>query len=111
MKKIIILLLIFVALLYAACAAQGNSWDDIIIDTMVDIGNNIENDEYTYDRFKYLKYAICEYNKESEAKKANGILVTKIAIGMAQHDLAYINEALIIFQIGINRYTNIIVLQ
>ena len=110
MKKIVILLFIFI-LLFIPYAVQGDSWDDIIINTMVDIGNNIENDEYTYNRFKYLKYAICEYNKESEVKKANGILITKIAIGMAQHNLSYINEALLIFQIGINRYTNIIVLQ
>lgn len=89
-------------------------WSDKAIEIILDIGENIEDDEYTYRQFFALREAICECVKPLKdtyrQQNFSGQVITNVAIGMADHDKYRLNQALIILQINTNNYSNGLVL-
>ena len=112
MKKIIIIFIMLFCIIYAvqADAIEKENYYNEAIDTIFNIGYNINDNEYMHEQFKVLRKVICSYceyfKNDKEKQNFTSKIITKVAIGMAEHDINYLNEALIILQMSYNRFTN-----
>jgi len=111
-QKIVFFLCIIFTIFFLYTGVQADKpnydWGIEAIEITLDIGENIEDTMYTYEQFKYLKHAVLEYMKPiSNAEKRRDFsnkFITKVAIGIAEQDVQYLNEALLFLQITMNNY-------
>lgn len=108
MQKIFLFFLILFCIFNVAYAEQD--WGGNIIDTIVDIGNNITKDDYVNYKFLALREAIYEYAKSMNYKKKQEFsskIIAKVATGINEQDISYLNEILLFLQINMRRFDKI----
>lgn len=111
LRKIVLFLCIFCSfcIINTVQAETPNyQWGAEAVEVILNIGNNIDDNVYTSEQFKYLKYTLIEYirpisNIEKKREFSQNI-INKVAIGLAEKDIAYLNEALMFLQITMNNY-------
>lgn len=109
MQKIFLFFLILFCIFNVAYAEQD--WGGDIIDIIVDIGNNITENSYVHYKFLSLRKAVYEYvNSISDSKKKQEFsnkIITKVATGINEQDISYLNEVLLFLQINMRRFNKI----
>ena len=105
MKKFIIVIIC----LFCICSvAQAETWNDKAINIIIDIGENIDDPDYTNKCLIALREAICEEVKLidniEKKRELSSLIVTNVSIGITEQDITRLNEVLLILQITYNQY-------
>ena len=109
MQKIFLFFFILFYIFNVAYAEQD--WSDNIMNIIIDIGNNITENSYTHYKFLSLKEAICEYlkpiNNIKKKQEFSNKVLTKVAIGINEQDISYLNEVLLFLQISMHKFDKV----